>query len=312
MMRTSFLSLILCGLAFLLTGCMTSKTDVTGLCGSCKPYYVRGSMHYPQKHYEYDEEGLASWYGPGFHGKPKPLGERYNQHEMTAAHKTLPLPTIAKVTNLETGKSVVVLIDDRGPFVYKGRIIDLSMEAAKRLGTFAKGTARVRVQSLVEESKALADYLARHGHHMHKDKLKRTWLQIYEQEIKKSKAVGSHIPKACPVEQPIVPPLKEVSVKQQAPVNASLKQTKHLKVKNTKKVAGKPIALTDTILLKKTYTNQNDAVQAVKKLNRVAPAKSIKKLGKKGRYAWQVKVGPFKSKQQQHQVQQLITQMESQ
>ncbi len=312
-MRASFLLLLLCGLLpFFLTGCMTSKTDVTGLCGSCKPYYVRGSMHYPQKHYEYDEEGLASWYGPGFHGKPKPLGERYNQHEMTAAHKTLPLPTIAKVTNLETGKAVIVLIDDRGPFVYKGRIIDLSMEAAKRLGTFAKGTTRVRVQSLVEESKALADYLARHGHHMHKDKLKRTWLQIYEQEIKKNKAVGSHMPKACPVEQPLAPPLKKLRFKKQVLTNVSLKNKSQCQASNIKKAASQSTSVTDTLILKKTYTSQNDAIQAVKKLSRIAPAKSVKKLGKKGRYAWQIKVGPFKSKLQQRQVQKLITQMESQ
>lgn len=170
----------------ILAGCggpSSNRTTVTGVCKSCKPYFVRGSWHYPQNHYEYDEVGLASWYGPGFHGKPKPYGEIFNQYAMTAAHKTLPLPTIARVTDIKTGKSVIVLIDDRGPFVYDGRIIDLSMGAAKALGTYQKGVVKVRVQALAKESKALADYLARHGNKSGRDKNGRTWLEVYHQEI---------------------------------------------------------------------------------------------------------------------------------
>ncbi len=101
---------------------------------------------------------------------------------MNAAHRTLPLPTIVRVTNLENGKSVVVLVDDRGPYTYTGRIIDLSMGAAKAIGCYQNGLARVRVESMVEDSKALSDYL--HKHRMSKERLKRTWLQIYDQEIK--------------------------------------------------------------------------------------------------------------------------------
>ena len=141
-MISNFINIILVFIvSIILSACgpsYTDKTVVTGLCGSCKPYYARGSMYYPQDYYEYDEEGLASWYGPGFHGKPKPLGEKFNQHTMTAAHATLPLPTIARVTNLENNKSIEVLIDDRGPFVYDGRIIDLSMEAAKKFRILPK------------------------------------------------------------------------------------------------------------------------------------------------------------------------------
>lgn len=146
--------------ALFLSGCSSSPdSTVTGVCKSCKPYYVRGEWHTPQKHYDYDEVGLASWYGPGFHGKPKPHGEPYDQFEMTAAHKTLPIPTIVKVTNLENGKSTKVLIDDRGPFVYKGRIIDLSVAAAKEIGVYGKGTAQVRVTALAEESDKFANHL---------------------------------------------------------------------------------------------------------------------------------------------------------
>lgn len=170
--------------SLILVGCggVSDRTVVTGVCKSCKPYYVRGSWHYPQNYYEYDEVGLASWYGPGFHGKPKPYGELFDQNALTAAHRTLPLPTIVQVTNLEDGRAVKVLIDDRGPFTYEGRIIDLSLASAKAVGTYSKGLAKVRVHALVEESKALANYLTRYGPAA-RDPSGRTWWQIYEQEI---------------------------------------------------------------------------------------------------------------------------------
>lgn len=91
--------------------------------------------------------GGASWYGPGFHGKKTASGERFNENAMTAAHKTLPLGTVVKVTNQRTGKSINVTINDRGPFV-KGRIIDLSKAAAARLGTKNSGVGKVCVAKL--------------------------------------------------------------------------------------------------------------------------------------------------------------------
>lgn len=91
--------------------------------------------------------GEASWYGPGFHGKLTANGERYNQNEMTAAHKILPMDTWVKVTNLENNKAVVVRINDRGPYK-KDRIIDLTRTAAERLGFREKGTARVALKIL--------------------------------------------------------------------------------------------------------------------------------------------------------------------
>ncbi len=92
-------------------------------------------------------EGIASWYGPGFHGRRTASGEIYNMYAYTAAHRTLPLGTYVRVINLENGKSVVVRINDRGPFK-KGRIIDLSYAAAKKIGMLEKGTARVRLEIL--------------------------------------------------------------------------------------------------------------------------------------------------------------------
>ncbi len=113
-----------------------------------KPYQIAGRWYYPLQSAEgYDEVGIASWYGRDFHGKKTANGEIYDMHAMSAAHKTLPLPTMVRVTNLDNGRSVVVRVNDRGPFV-KSRLIDLSYAAARALGYDRKGTARVRVQAL--------------------------------------------------------------------------------------------------------------------------------------------------------------------
>jgi rare lipoprotein A len=95
----------------------------------------------------YREKGVASWYGKKFHGRSTSSGERYDMHAMTAAHKTLPLPTNVRVTNLENGKSIILRVNDRGPFV-KNRLIDLSYAAATELDVVAKGTALVEVVAL--------------------------------------------------------------------------------------------------------------------------------------------------------------------
>jgi len=95
----------------------------------------------------YDEEGLASWYGPGFHGRKTANGERFDQYAMTAAHKELKLGSKVEVTNLETGETVLVRINDRGPYIH-GRIIDVSKAAAKKLGFLHSGVGKVRVKQV--------------------------------------------------------------------------------------------------------------------------------------------------------------------
>ncbi|MBX9913013.1 MAG: septal ring lytic transglycosylase RlpA family protein [Pseudomonadaceae bacterium] len=112
------------------------------------PYTVRGITYYPQRNAErYRVTGLASWYGTMFHGEATANGEKYDLYGMTAAHKTLPLPSYVRVTNLENGKSVIVRVNDRGPF-YSDRVIDLSFAAAKKLGYADAGTARVQVEGI--------------------------------------------------------------------------------------------------------------------------------------------------------------------
>ncbi|MDD3288284.1 MAG: septal ring lytic transglycosylase RlpA family protein [Alphaproteobacteria bacterium] len=127
------------------------------------PYQINGQWYYPREDYSYDETGIASWYGTEFQGVARTAnGEIFNKDELTAAHKTLPLPSLARVTNLENGKSVVVRINDRGPFS-GARIIDVSQRVSQMLDFERQGTAKVRVQVLADESKAIADAMRHYG-----------------------------------------------------------------------------------------------------------------------------------------------------
>lgn len=137
---------------------LSNETDNNKSKGNYKvgnPYKIKGVWYYPKVNYGYDTTGIASWYGPGFHGKKTANGQIYDQNALTAAHKTLPMPSMVEVTNLENGRSMRLTVNDRGPFAH-GRIIDVSRRASQLLGFHAKGTARVRVRILAPESRVLA------------------------------------------------------------------------------------------------------------------------------------------------------------
>ncbi len=113
-----------------------------------RPYTIRGVRYYPSVVSKGDIfEGKASWYGPNFHGKLTSNGETYNMYDSTAAHKTLPMNTVVKVTNLDNGRHTIARINDRGPFV-ASRIIDLSRKGAKEIDMLSSGTAQVKVEVL--------------------------------------------------------------------------------------------------------------------------------------------------------------------
>ena len=120
-----------------------------------KPYQIQGVWYYPGEDYSYSETGVASWYGPDFHGKYTANGEIFDQNDVTAAHRTLPMPCFVRVTNLDNGRSLVVRINDRGPFAH-GRVLDLSKRAAQLLGMEGTGTAKVKVEIMADESRELA------------------------------------------------------------------------------------------------------------------------------------------------------------
>ena len=156
---------------FLIILLLTSCSETTFLINSAKkmskwdedpmykvgnPYKINGKWYYPAIDYNYNEVGIASWYGPGFHGKKTANGEVFDQNKISAAHKTLPMPSIVKVTNLDNGKVLEnIRVNDRGPFA-GNRIIDLSKKAAQELGFVNSGVANVRVEIMENESRIYA------------------------------------------------------------------------------------------------------------------------------------------------------------
>lgn len=113
--------------------------------GTMRPYQIRGRWYHPKEQPNYDEVGQASWYGSYHHGRSTSTGERFDMNGLTAAHKTLPLPSLVEVTNRANGRRVILRVNDRGPFV-DGRIIDLSRGAAEELGLLQQGVGDVRVR----------------------------------------------------------------------------------------------------------------------------------------------------------------------
>jgi len=134
-------------------GAVEEKPSPTYKVGN--PYQISGTWYYPKEDYGYDETGIASWYGAKFHGRRTANSEIYDMNALTAAHRTLPMPSYVRVTNMENGRSLVLKVNDRGPFA-KGRIIDISRRGSQLLGFQKKGTAKVRVQILADKSQALA------------------------------------------------------------------------------------------------------------------------------------------------------------
>lgn len=119
------------------------------------PYQIKGVWYYPKVNYDYIETGIASWYGPKFNGRQAANGEIFDMNAISAAHRTLPMPSVVRVTNLENGRSLKVRVNDRGPFA-RGRIIDMSRRGAQLLGFERAGTASVRVEILERESRQMA------------------------------------------------------------------------------------------------------------------------------------------------------------
>ena len=138
------------------------KSPVSGIYKVGNPYQIKNVWYYPKESFDHVETGIASWYGSKFHLKKTANGEIFDMNELTAAHRTLQMPSFVQVTNLENGRSLKLRVNDRGPFAH-GRIIDLSRRAAQLLGFERQGTARVRVRILGAESRALAQRLTGSG-----------------------------------------------------------------------------------------------------------------------------------------------------
>ncbi len=126
-----------------------------------KPYKIGGRWYRPKEYETFSETGIGSWYGHKFHGRKTANGEVFNMYKMTAAHRVLPMPSVVRVTNLSNGRSVVLRVNDRGPYA-RDRVIDLSLAAAEKIGYRRQGVTRVRVELLPEASRRVA-YMARNG-----------------------------------------------------------------------------------------------------------------------------------------------------
>ncbi len=137
-----------------------AQTPEGGIYKVGNPYQIDGVWYYPAENYAYREEGIASWYGDDFHGKRTANGEKFDMNSVSAAHPTLPMPSMVKVTNLDNGRELKVRINDRGPFKSR-RVIDLSRRAAQLLGYDMAGTAHVRVEIDAEESLTLKNQALR-------------------------------------------------------------------------------------------------------------------------------------------------------
>jgi len=170
-----FTGAVLCVGSFLLSGCAETTLVVNsakrignssqpsqsvvaseGVYKVGNPYKIQGKWYTPQEDLNYVEIGVASWYGPNFHGKNTAIGETFDMYSMTAAHRTLPLPSVVRVTNLANNRSVILRVNDRGPFA-RDRILDISKAGAQALNFIRQGTARVKVEILREESLALKE-----------------------------------------------------------------------------------------------------------------------------------------------------------
>lgn len=162
--------LTLLGLALTLAGCGGGpKREASGPAPNANgyykvgnPYQIDGVTYYPAVDWNYNETGIASWYGPNFHGKYTANGELYDMNALTAAHRTLPMPSVVQVTNLDNGRTIQLRINDRGPYA-RGRILDVSRRAAQLLGFDSAGTAKVRVKILVQESMEMEGLAQRNG-----------------------------------------------------------------------------------------------------------------------------------------------------
>ena len=239
-----------------------------------KKYNVGGKYYYPKKDLYYNKTGIASWYGPKFHGKLTANGEIYNQYALTAAHKTLPLPSAVKVTNLKNNKSIVLRINDRGPFV-NDRIIDLSSKAADILDLKKEGTGLVRVQILREKSLYL-EKLAKQGSFPGINDLKKT-------------------------ELPNITIPRKVAVK--------IKDTKNQKIVSKKiNYNFKNLNKEYKIYIKlASFSSKKNAEIMKKKVSYIDNVK-IYKIYKMNRTLYQVKAGPFSSVEKVDQLHSLLLQ----
>ena len=280
------LSLAACGSGPSGKGESTPPGGGQGIYKVGQPYQIDGTWYYPAEDWNYDETGIASWYGEQFHGKYTANGEVFDLNQMTAAHRTLPMPTVVRVTNLENGRSIEVRVNDRGPYA-RGRIIDLSRRAAQLLGFEGQGTAKVRVQIDVPASIQVASLAGRRG-------------------VEPALAAASPAPQAVPVQsvaaQPLAPP-PGVSVAANKPVPPSAPRAPQNLPQSNQMIAEAPLPQTVQVVPVKptgiyiqagAFASIDRATQLKARLQKYGPV-NVTSARVSGMNMYRVRVGPVAS-----------------
>lgn len=261
------------------------------------PYKVGSVWYYPQENFRLVETGIASWYGPGFHANKTANGERFDQNELTAAHRTLQLPSIVRVTNLENGRSVIVRVNDRGPFKH-GRVMDVSRRAAELLGFINKGTARVRIEVMEKESRVLANAAGGDGETpavvTYVPAPAETQVASLEDATPESlrtptitvEELKAPASAASPVAYKPVPPAPQTR-----PVEGEMKSGRFMP---SPVVSTMPVAPTGIFIQAGSFSVHENAMRLSEKLQSIAPTR-VEPVTVDGRTMYRVKLGPISS-----------------
>lgn len=322
------------GLLFVLSACASEKPFTGVKIG--KPYEINGKTYYPSPDSSYDKIGEGSWYGPGFDGKRTASGEIFDEDDITAAHPTLPMPSLVRVTNLGNNKSAVVRINDRGPF-HSNRIIDLSKGTAKMIGM--KSTRPVRVQFLPQETEEyLASIIGKSPridmvayNEEYNKKLKERNEMLAQQmsgvapDSETSSMVGREIESAAPMQSVAASDLAEPAPKK-SPASFLIKEARaddEVKLigaassvgkpatKSAEKEGNKEVKSEKQVAVEKEYTgiqyyvlagsfsSKENADKLVASLSKIPNGKkllSVDKVEISGRNWWRVRLGTFADK----------------
>jgi rare lipoprotein A len=247
-----------------------------------KPYKVNGVWYFPAENDRYDEIGYASWYGGEFHNKRTANGEIFDKNRLTGAHKTLPLPSIVRVTNIENSKSVILRVNDRGPFT-SDRLIDVSEHAAKLLEFPDKGVTRVRVEILPEESRVAVRQTSRKKEvdALLSEKKTQVVEKLSQPQGKDAIIIAETIPDETPSPEEAKETVNLFDTSSVSPTEA-VEPTPAVPV-----VSGNPVYIQVGI-----FRKQENAENTVKKVSSIGPAKSwLSDVG--GKVLYRVQVGPF-------------------
>ena len=272
-----------------------------------RAYQIKGRWYHPKEEFTKVETGIASWYGPNFHGKRTANGEIYDQYALTAAHRTLQMPSIVRVTNLENGRSLILRVNDRGPFA-RGRVLDVSKRGAELLGFKKAGTARIRLEVMEQESRFAANE-AKQGRSTTGLELAlnrgdglptRASRQKVEDPVQLASADKTYIHDPASL-KPERQPLKKTNVVSEPlsspSVNLPEKQSLDLnpgKVESENLVKQSPPESTELFVQAGAFSNYGNAARLRTSLARLGPS-NIEKTIINGRTFYRVRLGPFRT-----------------